>query len=156
MAETLYRLLCTSFLRRWIASLFIGFLLATITLSTWWDFHVAGPRHWPLWVYGALLSTITGASGTAITHLLLWLWYKEHEVLGRCQSYRTRQVTVVLEMSNNVRNALEVINQAGWIPKDAQLYAMVQDSILRIESELRQLVTNSDHASHEHSGHGRL
>ncbi len=156
MAETLYRLLCTSVWRRWAASIVVGLLLAAITLLTWWEFHVPGPRHFPLWVYGTLLSLITGGSGAGVTHLLLWLWYAEHEVLRRCQAYRTEQVTAVLEMSNNVRNALDVINQAGWLPKDAELYAMVQDSVARIESELRQLVKECDHATHEPPGHGVL
>lgn len=156
MADTIYRLLCATPWRRRCASAMVGLLVAAATTSTWWGFHVPGPRHYPMWVYGAILSFIAGGSVTFLTHLLLWLWHKEHEVLHRCQAYRAQQVTVVLEMSDRVRNALQVICHAGWIPKDAELFAMVQDSVTKIESELRQLVNECDHASHEPPGHGGI
>jgi hypothetical protein len=156
VAETVYCLLCATSWRRRCASTMFGVLLAAATTSTWWGFHVPGPRHHPMWVYGAILSFITGGGVTFLTHLLLWFWYKEHETLRRYQAYHAQQVSVVLEMSDRVRNALQVICHAGWMPKDADLFAMVQDSVARIESELRHLVNECDHANHESPGHGGI
>ncbi len=156
MAESVYHLLCTTRLRRWLSSSIFGLLLAAITIQTWWDFHVPGPRHLPLWVYGLTLGAVTGIGSGGVVHFMLWLWYTEHEVIRRCEAYRAQRLSAVLEMSDHVRNSLQVICNASWTPQDAELYAMVKDSVARIDVELRRLVMECDHAMHEAPGHGVL
>ncbi len=156
MGEAVYRLLCTTRLRRLLASTIFGLLLASITIQTWWDFHVPGPRHLPVWVYGIILGAVTGIGVGAVVYFMLWLWYSEHEVMLRCAAYRAQRLAAVLEMSDRVRNALQVICNAGWTPRDAELYAMVQESVLRIDAELRRLINEHDYAMHEPPGHGVL
>ncbi len=87
--------------------------------------------HVPLTAHGAIDGALVGGFAGSVTWILLEATRKERARLRR-------EVEQEAQLNHEIRNALEVIGQAGYLSSDVNLKSIVSDSVQRIDSILKE------------------